>query len=131
VKTDTPDGAVLSAVDREALERALDMARKESPQQAAQIDVMIRERGWNRAAEFASYCCQDANLKLRPWQMPPVWLKGDPDVVLAGIDRGHRGGDQDYRGCRQAALLVKRLLAAGLSRFEPDPETALARKGPN
>jgi hypothetical protein len=32
---------------------------------------------------------------------------------------------------QRAALLVKRLIAAGLSRFEPDVEGALARKAAN
>jgi len=122
-KTDSLDGAPLSAVDREALERALDMARQESPAQRDQIDRMLREDGWGRTAEFAAYCCQDHHLKLKPWEMPPCWVRGDPDAILAAPAANH-----DYRGHRQATLLLKRLLAAGLSKYEPDPEAALKRK---
>jgi hypothetical protein len=118
------DDAPLSAVDREALERAIELAKAEGPAQRQQIDDSLRERGWDRTARFAAYACQDSNLKLRPWQMAPCQLRGDVDACLAAT--GH-----DYRGRRQAALLLKRLLAAGLSRFEPDPETALKRKAAN
>jgi hypothetical protein len=120
-------GAPLSDVDREALTRALDIAQQESPAQRDQIDTMLRERGWDRASKFAAYCCQDARLRLRPWQTPPCWIRGDPNELLAAA----RAVGADLGGRQRAALLVKRLLAAGLSRFEPDPETALARKGPN
>jgi hypothetical protein len=116
------DDAPLSAVDREALERAIELAKAESPAQCKQIDNMLLKDGWGEAAQFAAYACQDRNLKLAPWQMPPVWVRGDPDAILAAPVTGH-----DHRGLRQAALLLKRLLAAGLSRFEPDPEAALAK----
>jgi hypothetical protein len=119
VTTASPDDT-LSDVDREALERALELARAESPTQCKQIDGMLAKDGWDRTAEFAAYCCQDGRLKLRPWETPPCWIRGDPEAYLVGT--GH-----DYRGLRQAALLLKRLLAAGLSKYEPDPETALGR----
>jgi hypothetical protein len=121
-KTDSLDGELLSDVDREALERALDMVRQESPAQRKQIDDMVVERGWDKAAGFAVYCCQDNRLKLAPWQMPPCWIRGNLDALLAAPVADH-----DYRGQRQAALLLRRLLAAGLSKYEPDPLVALAR----
>jgi hypothetical protein len=116
------DGTPLSDVDREALERAIDMARRESPAQRKQIDDMLAKDGWDETARFAAYACQDGNLKLAPWQMPPCWIRGNLDALLAAPVTGH-----DHRGQRQAALLLKRLLAAGLSKYEPDPEAALAK----
>jgi hypothetical protein len=98
------------------------LAKAESPAQRKQIDDILRERGWDRTARFAVYACQDENLKLRSWQMAPCQLHGDVDACLAAT--GH-----DYRGRRQAALLLKRLLAAGLSKYEPDPEIALKAQG--
>jgi hypothetical protein len=116
------DGTPLSDVDREALERAIELAKAESPARRKQIDDMLAKDGWDEAARFAAYACQDGNLKLAPWQMPPCWIRGDLDALLAAPVTGH-----DHRGQRQAARLLKRLYAAGLSRFEPDPEAALAQ----
>ncbi len=61
----------LSKVDREALQRALAMARAESEQERAHIDRVLAEEGWREAAETAAYHLQDRALKLRPWQPPP------------------------------------------------------------
>ena len=73
--------------------------------------------GWQWAAETAAYQCQDKALKLRPWQPPPCWIR-DPDGDLAA-------GDDGIGGRYAAAKLTRRLLQAGLSRFEPDPVDAL------
>jgi hypothetical protein len=120
------DDAPLSNVDREALTRAIELAKAESPAQRQQIENMLAKDGWDETARFAVYCCQDRRLKLKPWEMPPCWVRSDPDVLLAAPVSDH-----DHRGQRQAALLLKRLLTAGLSRYEPDPEAALARKAAN
>jgi hypothetical protein len=109
----------LSPVDREALTRALKMARAESDLERERFDREVAERGWQHAAETAAYHCQDAALKLRPWQTPPCWLCTDDDVAAA-LAMPH-----DQSGYRAAGELVQRLLAAGLSRYEPDPIAAL------
>src|SRR5262245_1563091 len=100
------------------------MARQESPAQREQIDDMLHERGWEWTAEFAAYCCQDARLKLRPWQTPPCWIRGDPNEVLADFSNPRV---TDLSGVRRAALLVKKLLENNLSRFEPDVIGAIER----
>lgn len=60
------------------------------------------------AAKFAAYCAQIDNLALRPWQSPPCFAER-PNCDAYAVD------------------LLQRLLAAGLSRWEPDPAGALAR----
>jgi hypothetical protein len=106
------------SVDDEALERALaaalarqrasDVPRRDG---LTQIEDMLRDRPRREVCEFASYSMQVHNLGLRPWQSPPCHGDSYP-----GHD-GHAAG----------AALLQRLLAAGLSRFEPDPIAALER----
>jgi hypothetical protein len=95
----------LSKVDREALERALAI-------EMASDEPGRREQGgdWIAAARTAAYTCQRRALQLRPWQSPPCYGDTSP---------GHDGH-------ADAAVLLKRLLACGLSRYEPDPLGALA-----
>jgi hypothetical protein len=71
--------------------------------------------------QFAAYSCQDDHLQLEPWQVPPCWLRDDR-AVQAALSMPH-----DLSGRREAGELVQRLLAAGLSRYEPNPLEALAR----
>jgi hypothetical protein len=109
----------LSATDREALERALRIGRALSFEERDYLDYVLREDGWQRAAEAAVYRQQDAALRLRPWQSPPCCI--DPDEV----DDILAAGDDGVQGQFAAARLVQRLLRAGLSQFEPDPLAAL------
>jgi hypothetical protein len=95
----------MNRVDREALQRALKLARAD-PEYREQIAAKIEADGWESAAEFAAYCCQIDNLGLKPWMDPPCFAEVRPDAEAL-------------------AILVK-LLGAGLSRFEPDPVAALA-----
>jgi hypothetical protein len=115
-----PKPTNLSAVDDEALERAIALARQESPGRRDQIDSMLQERDWLHVATFCAYCCQDNELKLKPWEIVPCWIE-DPDLVLQEA----RSADLGQR--RRAARLLKRLLAAGLSKFEPTPLAAIER----
>jgi hypothetical protein len=95
------------------------MARLESPARSEQIDSKLEHEPWQQVASFCAYCC--TNLRLRPWQSPPVWL--DPDEIESTL----AGGDDGAAGDFAAALLLKRMLAAKLSQFEPDPLAALKR----
>ena len=117
-------GRKLSAVDQEALERAIKLVRnrseKEDPGRRAQVDHLMEEEGWFRTAEFCVHCCQMDLVRPRLWQPIPSDID-DIEGTLAKGDDGLGGG---YR----AALLLKRMLAAGLSRYEPDPVRALAAK---
>jgi hypothetical protein len=116
----------LTDADREALTRALSVARRESEQQRHQIDRMLMKEGFGRAAAFSSYCCQDAALQLKPWEKPICWLRAsDPDALVRQLGKGPDQHDQS--GLRRAALILRRLHKLGLSRFEPDPLGAIER----
>ena len=98
---------MLTQIDRNALARSMEMARRD-PKSAEQLDRMLKDRPWLKVAELAAYCCQRENLKLLPHQSPPCMTLGD---------------DPD------AEELLRRLLDAGLSRYEPDPLAALQDRG--
>jgi hypothetical protein len=107
----------LRAIDREALERAIAIDRQRDLATRQQIDEKLEREPWREVAEFAAYGCQCTALHLKPWQPPPCWAHPDD-------------GDGEYgpvMGRRAAAELLRRLLAAGLSRYEPDPVKALDR----
>jgi hypothetical protein len=111
----------ISRVDRDAMKRAIEELRRGGGEDARQIEQKLRDEPWEDVGRFAAYSCQDKNLKLQPWQVPPCWLRTDRDVEAA-LSMPH-----DHSGRREAGELVQRLLAAGLSRDEPDPLGALAR----
>jgi hypothetical protein len=93
-------------IDRDAMRRAIDIMRQEGPDRAAQIDRKLKDEGFSAAGRFASCYVQDERLQLKPWQTPPcdIWGYGQSDAIE----------------------LRDRLLAAGLSIYEPDPVKALA-----
>ena len=102
-------------IDRDALTRALAMCRAENPGRAAQIDSMLTDRPWKEVASFAANCSQTRSLDLMPWQSPPC---------IASLDHLEEPLG-DARGLRESAELLRRLLDAGLSKYEPDPLAAL------
>jgi len=110
----------LKPVDREALDHALRTVIEEDPYvHGHSAEERLRRGDWLRAAEGAVYHLQMKNLKLKPWQIPPAWAY----LAHADLpDNPHGNGEE------KAARLAKRLLAAGLSIYEPDPERALAEK---
>jgi hypothetical protein len=112
----------LSKIDREALERALKIVQnrpeREDPGRREQVELLLREQGWFTAANFAVYCCQMELVRPRLWQPTPADIT-DIEGTLAK-------GDDGLGGSYRAALLLKRMLAAGLSRYEPRPVEALA-----
>ena len=115
----TNDDDELHPVYRNALARALEMARRE-PLRGGQLDHMLTCDPWEQVARFAAYCCQCDNLHLGPHQSPPCWAT-EADLVADPNDL------EDIYGRRAAAVLRKRLLDAGLLAHEPDPITALER----
>jgi hypothetical protein len=104
--------------DRAALELAMEYARRD-PMRAEQLDSKlagtrftsgkgwaIPPEPWEAVARFAAYGCQMKSLRLRPWETPPCHV-------------------DESRTSREASFLRK-MLAAGVSRFHPDPLAALA-----
>ena len=106
----------MKRLDREALRRAIRMAR-EDPATDDQINRMFadREHTWDDIATTAAAHCQCSTLHLRPWEMPPMHV-GDAEPV----------NDPNRYGLRAAWELRRRLIASGLSMYEPDPLGALA-----
>jgi hypothetical protein len=107
----------VTRIDRAALAECYRLACAESEDRCNQIVGMVRERGWQAAAEFAAYHCQHASLKVRPWGLVPMQI-ADIDAALATAP--------DARGTAAAARLLQLMLAAGLSRFDPDLGRVLA-----
>lgn len=100
----------MNDLDREALERALPLARQESESRAEQLDSMAAE-DWTHAAKLAACICQRRALGLTPGDEPPMH------------------GDIEPERHPEANELLERMLAAGVSRYEPDPLAALKAAG--
>jgi hypothetical protein len=92
--------------DHAALELAMASIQRD-PTRAEQIASMLREQSWFDTAVFATSCCQSDALKLKSWDLPPCEIDESDDQRSPG------------------ARLLKRMLASGISRFHPDPLTAL------
>jgi hypothetical protein len=99
----------LTKADHAAMARAIDWIRTKSPgpNDAKLIDHVLEREGFARAGEYAADIAQHVNLKLRSFECAPcnIW------------------GNVDQSG---AIALRDRLLAAGISLFEPNPTQALA-----
>jgi hypothetical protein len=105
----------MNEIDRAALERALVTCRAESAARATQIDSKLRVEKREDVAEFASYCAQGRALNLQPWQSPPC--------VASLVSLREPYGDP--RAARESAELLSKMLALGLSRYEPNPLAAI------
>jgi hypothetical protein len=95
--------------DLSALQRCMEIASQE-PSRAEQLTSMLHDRPWGEVAEFAAYCVQGHSLNLKLWQDPPCC------VAAEGVERD-----------RAAQTLLRRMLRAGLSLYEPDPFAALGQ----
>ena len=98
----------MNTVDQAALELAMRIARRD-PATRVQLDDMLKDEDWRSVAEFAAYHCQYQALHLKPWELPPCWVDED---------------DPNERD-KAARVLLSRMLAAGVSRYHPDPLVAL------
>jgi hypothetical protein len=104
----------ISDLDRIAFEKAIAWVRQHGePIEVRAIETMLRQ-GLAAAGEHASYTAQCRTLRLRPWQCPPCHAGDEVAVDIYG----RRPGELELRD---------RLVSAGLSVYEPDPVSALAR----
>ena len=97
----------MKAHDRDALRRAMSIARQEIGR-PEELDAKLKDEPWAEVAAFAAHVCQIRSLHLRPWEKPPT----STDVDDAG----------------PPGELLRRTFAAGLSKYEPDPIAALDRR---
>src|SRR5262245_1820076 len=95
----------LSALDHAALLACLQIAERDPEF----VERVGGKPNWFARAEFACHCVQYRALHLKPWQTPPYLAELDDD-------------DPDVAEARQ---LLRRMLDAGLSRYDPDPAKAL------
>jgi hypothetical protein len=114
--TRTTEQEPLSDLDRLALARAVEIERARNPACRQRIDRLAAEEGWLAAAQSAARHCQDIALHLSPWQCWP------PSVVEP--DETDEPGCE-HRGITASAKLLRRMLRAGVSKYDPDPEAAL------
>jgi hypothetical protein len=108
----------LSREDTRAMAQAIAAVRVKGRASREQIDEKLASEDWEAVGRFAAYVAQDNALRLKPWEMPPCWIRD--------LDASLQQPPDDHRGEHRAAVLLKRLLAAGLSRYEPNPLAALA-----
>ena len=85
---------ILTELDRRALRRCLQI--RGWPTETT--DTQLLEHGGS-----AAWGCQSRSLKLKPWQLPPVYRS--PEDVPPPDDPG------DVHGIRAAAELLRRMLA--------------------
>ena len=103
----------MTQVDYAALVLALEQTCQVEPDRRAQITEKLQTEGWQATAEFCASLRQSEALQLRPWQQPPCDI--DPELT-APPDA-------------EAVELLRCMLAAGVSRWHPDPLAALAEVG--
>jgi hypothetical protein len=107
--------------DRAELSHCIEVACLE-PGRAGQIKEKLQDESWEDVAIFCAELCQERALHLKPWENPPCVIE-DPDDPDERLEPDKPGPASDGR--RQAAALLKRMLAAGVSRYHPDPLRAL------
>lgn len=95
-------------IDQEALARAIEIVRKNRVEGKLINERLAKGGDWFDVASGAAYSCQMIALGLKPWMRPPCH---------AHITEPRRD--------EQGIALLHRLLAAGLSRYEPDPLQAI------
>jgi hypothetical protein len=96
----------LQPEDVEAMKSAMYECVAESPERRRQLEKMRKLRPMHRVGAFASYVCQRRALGMTLDETPPCHINDlqhpDPDEV-------------------EAARTLERMLAAGLSKWDPDP----------
>ena len=99
-------------IDRAALELALQQTLAEKDQsRVEQVQSMLKGRTRLEVSQFCSFHRQIEALRLHPWEMPPC---------LGDLDNGS-GRDE------RAWALLGRMRKAGVSRWHPDPMSALEK----
>lgn len=112
----------MNEIDRDALTRAIAARRAESAAQRQRVDEWLAAgQSWEDVAISCAGHCQHIALGLAPWMFPPV----SPNIA-DHLDSALSKPFGDPSGAREAAEIIKKLLALGLSKYEPDPAAAIA-----
>ncbi|MCA1390778.1 hypothetical protein I6F20_17060 [Bradyrhizobium sp. IC3123] len=105
----------LTGLDRVALGRAIEMYRTTFPTLRPHIDRQLAEgKDRDEVGRYCAHYLQVWNLRIGPWLVPPCAV--NPDAAARGENRL---GEVD------AMRLQRRMLAAGLSKYEGHPMAAL------
>ena len=103
-----------------AIERVLadpDESRR-SRMQSELDSVKLGLADWKDVGSFAVYSEQMRSLSLSEWEYPPVWVpRGDVENIIAAGEH-HR--------CFKGAVILKQMLALGISEYHPAPLQAIA-----
>lgn len=109
----------MNEIDRDALQRAFDTARR-NPAGRKRIDAWLDDgRSREDAAKSCACLCQSIALDLMPWQLPPV-----SPTIANHLDDVLREPFNES-GRREAGEVLRKLSALGLSIYEPDPIAAI------
>ena len=104
----------LSSADLVALRKALAIMRAAADPCDRQLaETSNPNERWDEVAASCAIVLQERNLGLRPWEIAP----GSVHSIEASLE----APENDHRGHRRAARMLQRLLALGLSQWEPDP----------
>jgi hypothetical protein len=108
----------LDPVDAEAFTRAIKLYRGMSRENSEQVDFWQKRDGWLQAARYCAANCQKSLVRPKLWLQLPMYI--EPSDIETIIAQG-----PDRRGKYQAARMLRKMLRAGLSRYEPQPIEAL------
>ena len=103
----------MEARDRAALQAAIEELLRLAPTWNETVAAMLQAQPWEQVAAWAAGVCQVRNLHLRGWECPPC----DTNSEVVSVNYGSRPSE---------VALLRRMLAAGVSRFDPSPLEALA-----
>ena len=113
----TRDG--FDEADRDALDQCIRLVLDEGPDESHVVREYLKENDWWGAASQACYHRQIDHLQLDA-ESPPCWI--DENEIDQIIARGPGNHNNDYSG----ALLLQKMLALGVSKWQPQPIDAVA-----
>jgi hypothetical protein len=98
--------------DLAAMRLAIEVLRKD-PELGDSVAAMLQNQSEQEVGLFAASICQTRSLKLKAWECPPC-------------DSANVETPSDHYGARpNEVMLLRQMLAAGVSRYHPDPMRAL------
>jgi hypothetical protein len=107
----------MTRTDKDALARAIEMAKTLDPVYSAAVESKLTSGAWEEAALYACVHLQSQALRLRPWMCPPCHANDAIDLA-EGDHYGNKPGE---------VALRQRMIALGLSVYEPNPLEAIER----